>query len=325
MKSSLRALLTNAIDYAGLFPPAKLPMEPAIRNYAAYRQCDDAWMLGPFVVPAAQLNEVSRFADDLFNVSPPFRFSVLMGGGDDDHEFEGKLAADVALASEFVRRHGQSVLVDAVELRLPERLSKDAPQSGLEAGGRLDRSLRTAIEAFPRAAWFCEIPPGAAWDAALAPVTAWLARTRDASTRCGFKLRTGGLTPDAFPSSDRIARALLACRENGLAIKFTAGLHHPIRALRAEVRTHMHGFINVFVAGVLAHAFAVDPLRVEELVAVLESENPRDFEFQEETLAFRHQSAALADIRDIRARDVISFGSCSFDEPRDDLRALEWL
>ena len=34
--ASLRALLTQAIDYAGLFPPAELALEPALKNHAAF-------------------------------------------------------------------------------------------------------------------------------------------------------------------------------------------------------------------------------------------------------------------------------------------------
>src|SRR5271156_4630318 len=55
MNASLRALISGAIDYAGLFTPTGLPLDQAIRNYARYRQEDDAWMLGRFVISAARL------------------------------------------------------------------------------------------------------------------------------------------------------------------------------------------------------------------------------------------------------------------------------
>jgi hypothetical protein len=42
----VRALLEGLIDYAGLFPPAKLDMRPAVENYAAYLAGPDAWALG---------------------------------------------------------------------------------------------------------------------------------------------------------------------------------------------------------------------------------------------------------------------------------------
>ena len=55
---SAKALLSGLIDYAGLFPPAALSMEEAVRNYARYREGEHAWMLGKFVVPQASAHEV---------------------------------------------------------------------------------------------------------------------------------------------------------------------------------------------------------------------------------------------------------------------------
>jgi hypothetical protein len=48
------------IDYAGLFPPAALSMEEAVRNYARYREGEHAWMLGKFVVPEGRAHEVPK-------------------------------------------------------------------------------------------------------------------------------------------------------------------------------------------------------------------------------------------------------------------------
>ncbi len=54
---SLAALLSNLIDYAGLYPPAGLPLESVLRNYAAYRNSPQGWMLNRLVLPAAKLRE----------------------------------------------------------------------------------------------------------------------------------------------------------------------------------------------------------------------------------------------------------------------------
>ena len=67
MTEALRTLLSGAIDYAGLFPPAALDMPSAARNYAAYRAGPHAWALGRFIVPSARLNEVD----------PDWKFVVL--------------------------------------------------------------------------------------------------------------------------------------------------------------------------------------------------------------------------------------------------------
>jgi hypothetical protein len=52
---ALRALLEGAIDYAGMFPPTALALDAALANYRRYRAGEHAWMLGRFVIAAAQL------------------------------------------------------------------------------------------------------------------------------------------------------------------------------------------------------------------------------------------------------------------------------
>src|SRR6059036_759013 len=76
MLPSVRAFLAGVIDYAGLFPPAQLPLDQAIRNYARYRREPESWMLGRFVCPVARLSELEAFAD-LFEPRAPLALSVL--------------------------------------------------------------------------------------------------------------------------------------------------------------------------------------------------------------------------------------------------------
>ena len=58
VKRSLRALLANLIDYAGLYPPAALPLDRVAENYRRYLASPERWMLNRLVLPLAQLNEV---------------------------------------------------------------------------------------------------------------------------------------------------------------------------------------------------------------------------------------------------------------------------
>ena len=55
--ASLEALLSNLIDYAGLYPPAALPLRDVAGKYAAYRASTHGWMLNRLVLPAAKLAE----------------------------------------------------------------------------------------------------------------------------------------------------------------------------------------------------------------------------------------------------------------------------
>ncbi|MEX0780145.1 MAG: fumarylacetoacetate hydrolase family protein [Balneolales bacterium] len=51
MPSGFKTFLSNISDYAGLFPPANLSMDEAIRNYADYREEIDHWILSRFLCP----------------------------------------------------------------------------------------------------------------------------------------------------------------------------------------------------------------------------------------------------------------------------------
>jgi hypothetical protein len=59
MARSLRALLANLIDYAGLYPPAALPLQEVVANYARYLRSPEAWMLNRLVLPLDKLHDVS--------------------------------------------------------------------------------------------------------------------------------------------------------------------------------------------------------------------------------------------------------------------------
>ena len=55
---ALKALVENLIDYAGLFPPASVPLEEALANYKNYEGGERSWMLNWFVVPGGDLEQV---------------------------------------------------------------------------------------------------------------------------------------------------------------------------------------------------------------------------------------------------------------------------
>ncbi len=112
------------------------------------------------------------------------------------------------------------------------------------------------------------------------------------------KLRCGG---EAVPSVDQVAAVLVGCHEAGVVMKATAGLHHPLR------RGSEHGFLNLLCAAVRAHDGAGD---VRELL-------------EEESLdALPLSSLTAEQVRSTRERLFKGFGSCSWREPVEDLRAL---
>jgi hypothetical protein len=84
----------------------------------------------------------------------------------------------------------------------------------------------------------------------------------------------------------------------------------------------MHGFVNLLTAAVLANAERLD---VHEIEQILEDEDAHDFVWADDHLRWRGHTASIAQVAAARHGALRSFGSCSFDEPRHDLRTLGWL
>ena len=145
-----------------------------------------------------------------------------------------------------------------------------------------------------------------------------------AQARARAKIRTGGATPDAVPPAANVARFLSCCIHHGVPFKATAGLHHPLRGtypLRYEPgseRGSMHGFLNVLLAAaILREGRSLDDART-----VLEDDAPANFVVGTDFLRWRDRSFSAEQIQRIRHEGMISFGSCSFTEPVEELAQL---
>src|ERR1039458_8101188 len=250
MPDSLRALLVNLIDYAGLCPPAGLALPAGLENYETYLASPESWMLNRLVLPAAKLPEVP--------LGDNWRVTLLVEGE------PGPLPAQVETLETFA------------------------------------------------------------------------------------KVRTGGLTPEAIPSSEALADFLGEAASRHIAFKATAGArevfwgaadsphhprksgprrHHPTRPPRPPTYAPdspcatMHGFVNVFVAA----AFAWQGAERDAILDVLNEGDAGAFQFLTGELRWRGRSITVAEVQCARRDFAHSFGSCSFAEPIADLQALGWL
>ncbi|MDQ6654211.1 MAG: hypothetical protein M3Y80_00160 [Verrucomicrobiota bacterium] len=301
---SLRALLTGAVDYAGLFPPASLSIEPALANQGRYVRDPEQWMLGTFVLPVGKFEAA---ADHLkpFDVKHRLRLSALGAKTESASEFTAALRKTSDAIHEFEMRHGGTASATQIEMAIPAHSGATITEA---AEALSQRQMPT----------FWEAPT----DEAERVIGLIADHHGESGVRhFGFKLRTGGVIASAFPSSIQIARALIAATTQRVAIKFTAGLHHPVRQFHQSVQTKMHGFLNVLGAGVLA---AEHEWTVQQTAAMLDEEDAETFAFDDGSFRWRHWEVATPQIK--AHREIItSFGSCSFDEPPADLRALGML
>jgi hypothetical protein len=287
--------MSGLVDYAGLFPPAALDMTTAVRNYAAYIADDHRRALGRFIVPAARLEEFEEAATPHLGRSGRWHLSVLIGP-------DGE--AGLARVLDFNRRHR------------PGRGTGRATIDVIEVKATTASEIATMARMRPpEVALAIEIPTAA-------DPTSLIGEIGRAGARA--KIRTGGVTPDAIPDCAEVVRFLRACARAAVGFKATAGLHH---AVRGEYRLTyapdsptavMHGFLNVFCAA----AFVRTGIPATDAVAMMEETAADAFQFDGAGVTWRSRRITTPAITAARSNYSLSFGSCSFTEPIDDLRTL---
>ena len=291
---ALIALLERLVDYAGLFPPAKLAMADAVRAYADYRHGPHAWMLGRFVLPVSQLEAFVTEGGEWLPTTPATSWAL-----------SALVTADAEIDMQSVHRFNAhhrdpelgAVYVDTVELKAsdPDQIAgAEAFISGFDA--------------------YVEVPvledPG--------PLVGAIA-----GIGAKAKIRTGGVTPEAIPGARHVVRFMRACMQRGVAFKATAGLHHPLRAEYplsyddGAPRGTMFGFLNVFLAAAFIRAGADDTTAL----ALLEERDPAAIQVEPERVRWREHVLGADELR-LARHEAVAFGSCSFREPVDELRAL---
>lgn len=293
----LRSLLAGSIDYAGLFPPAGLDMPTAVGNYAGYLESDARWALGRFVVPAARLREFEEAAGTRLPSKPasmPWRLSVLLGTD---------IAADVRGIGDFNCRYAATgapaVVADVVEAKAGSAQAIAALLTAIP--GSLESYVEVPVERDPE------------------PLVSAIAGGGGKA-----KLRTGGVTPEAFPPTRDVARFIGCCVRAGVPFKATAGLHHPLRGdypltyAAGSPRGTMFGFLNLF----LASAFMAQGMDSASAERLLEETSPASLHLTRDTIEWRGHRLGTEAIEAARGRTIVSFGSCSFTEPIGDLAAL---
>lgn len=296
---SLRALLGNLIDYAGLFPPAALQLTDVVQNYASYLTHDDAWMLARLIIPTSKLDEFEQSAADVLpknEDAEPWLISALVKSAARE---DLQSAMDRINAFNDAHRSASNGLavVETIELKVSSAAQID-----------------TALDIIPDAVFpFFEIASDTDPRGMIAALT---------GSEAGAKIRTGGITPELYPSTDNMVHFIQTCAAANVPFKATAGLHHPLRHRNDAVPADEFGFLNMFIAACAAKLTAISAVQLTDLL----TETSIDaFTFTDDAIAWRDITLAADAVDDCRSTFAVSFGSCSFDEPRDDLRSLKLL
>jgi hypothetical protein len=296
--ASPREFLHAVIDYAGLFPPASLSMDDAVRAYAEFLGGPDRDLLGRFVLPVSRLDEFSTAAGPRLprgEDAEPWRLSVI-GGNDAAAARDATIAFNTQHLDDSVTGHA---VCDAIELQVVD-------------GASVQRAVDTVPDFFQL---FLEVSSGADPE----PVIGAMAHTTAAA-----KIRTGGVTPEAIPSSAFVLRFMKLCRHYGVPFKATAGLHHAVRAEypltydQGAPVAEMFGYLNVFLAAAAVNEGAPD----EVALGILEERDASRLTFDESGAAWDEFHIGSDRLMLTRTGFARSFGSCSFTEPVNEGKEL---
>lgn len=269
-------------------------MNAAVESYSEHRNGSWSDLLGRFVVPVARLAE---FADAAQSLLPragvmPWQLSAIAGP---------ESASDRPLIDAFnFRRTGAKVAAVEAKAESPEQVAEIAA------------SFPPDVEV-----WI-ELPATTEGRACLPEV---------ARTGRGAKLRTGGVTAEAFPRAEAVVEFLIDCHALGVPAKATAGLHHPLTGVYpltyepGSPRAAMFGFVNLLLASTLIHSGG----SATEAVDLLSDPEARHFGCSSEALTWKDRRFTRAQLSDTRDFLLRSFGSCSFNEPVEGLQTLGWL
>ncbi len=318
--AALVPILDGLFDYAGLFPPAALDMDAAAKEYLGHKSGPEHVMVGPFVVPAARLADMQR-AFEAHGAGTDFALlprsvdaaAPNTHAGATSAATERLLHEDFSAARHLEEQADQPFRCIAVESRIPVPMV-DAAQYASLVGIALDKTGLTPDRVF------LEIPRGNDYQARLTPYFEALGSLSGTPLFAG-KLRCGGPAPEDHPSSREVAQFILAGVRTRCPFKFTAGLHHPFRHMDSRLGTAVHGFVNVMFATAVAATWdetnATDPSGTME--EILEEYTPRMFRCIGEEIRWKHFRITPDAFRRVRSELALGIGSCSINEPIEDL------
>ncbi|EKU99107.1 hypothetical protein Lepto7375DRAFT_1116 [Leptolyngbya sp. PCC 7375] len=305
---SLRLLLSTLIDYAGLFPPARLNLPAAVSAYGYYKTTAHRWMLGRFVLPLSQL---TQFEDCLNHLDQQYAaafwpLSVVLPPSIQALEM-------LALWLENQNRF----TISALEFKL----------GAVDANCPVDAIASLLPHLPPHSTLFFEVP----LDATLTDYIAVLQ-----GTRAAVKVRTGGLTAADFPTVEALAQFLVTGAAARLPFKATAGLHHPLRSWQTLPNgdsVQMHGLLNLAIAAAFAYGYGAT---ATEIANILQIDTLNDLIFLEHEIichsplwSKESERSTIAGhlpldiLARIRSRYFLGIGSCSFQDPLAELYRLK--
>lgn len=316
--TGLDRLVEGIFDYAGLFPPAALEFDAALKVSAEApgRLARPRLVGADFVLDFPRLASLSseRLLERGFPKAKTVRIAVLGTAIDDPDPVEA------ARQIEAIARFNEEGAFDPVRRRVVSyeiKLKLDGFAVRDNAWIAVDRARRE-LGALPvrlfvepewddaawkdRLDWFCGGLDSLNADPALGAVC--------------LKLRGSG--PTAI-SPERLSELIGFVNARSLPLKATAGLHHPL--VEQERFANTMGFLGLAAALRLQRSLGEEVFSRDRVLACLRETNPAAFSF-EDGLAWTDFKMTAAQLEDAVLSHPFGIGSCSLEEPDADLTRL---
>ena len=322
MKTSLRTLLSGLIDYAGLFPPAKLSLHEAAKGYAEGKRDSLAWLLNSFVLPASKLEEVLEQRRTSFLSPISWQFHVTFQQQESQTVWQENLEIDTKKANQFLgdcQAITPQFKAKILGLEIPLSEEHCRPTTDCDIHSVIEATLKTLQATLPNIKHVYFELPCVKVDSKVREELCKATRSlqKEYPMSLGLKLRMGGLTHEDFPTVEHVAKHIDTCQRFGGPWKATAGLHHAFRQNHPTLPTKIHGFLNLLVAATLAEATSISRSVIEEILA---DENPDHFQYSDDGISWKDYSASTTTVQTVRETRFQTIGSCSFTEPYHDLK-----
>jgi hypothetical protein len=282
--NAIYSLLAGLIDYAGLYPPAALDMQSAVRNYLNYRQGRHGFVLGHFIVDLIRLAELREFAGQSLR---EMRLSVV-----------GSTNSDWGSLLPLIEG---GIPIETIEVKVEKPADIGRFREGFPAGLPI----------------YFETPVGASHSEPFDAISHAGAR---AKLRLGGIFPEAFPSPDAVASLiEAIAERHIAFKATA-GLHHPIRSRHRFTFEPASLSGMMHGFVNLFCAASLLYFDG----ELRDALRVLEDEDPTVWSFTNEEIGWREFKWNSEQVRSVRKDFFTSFGSCSFEEPLKDLETLGW-
>ena len=308
----LRLLTAGLFDYAGTFPPAALAFDEALAKSASFPEL----LLRPWlraadlVVTTGQLANLSsdRLRRAGFPAGRALRWAVLgpVLKPDGPAAVHGDLLTWLERAASL--RLPQEIVSYEVRVEVsPSAMGWLTEVLVLLVQGLAPRGIRLVIEPD----WSPE--DWLAGAEVIAEVLAGMSEPRPV-----LKVRGSGPKAIDVPA---LAHVVGVVARHGLGLKATAGLHHPVRDARWG---NDMGFLSLAAGLRLRQALGEDGFPEEALLSCLAQEGRAGLEAFDlrRGLVWRDWSLEAATLEAVVARLPFAIGSCSLDEPDEDLAGV---